>query len=187
MASTKTRFNPPFFFLKCPVPSQENGHCYIIICFCVCYILVLCFCCVVVLCLWILNSGILLLPLFIPPVKCWNNFRKTTITYRISYDKRDVTCITHTYEMYYYKRDVDIAGLHPQDHVALEYSVPLKLVWNIEHIQIWAHTKILKCRRFIIWNRNKTRVHTLKCLAFFTNHWYYVDSPKYKVFFTNVT
>ena len=26
----------------------------------------------------------------------------------------------------------------------------------------------------------KTRVHTLKCLAFFTNHCYYVDTPKYK-------
>ena len=25
-----------------------------------------------------------------------------------------------------------------------------------------------------------TRVHMLKCHAFFTNHWYYVNSPKYK-------
>ena len=32
----------PPFFIKCPVPSQENGHCYIIGCFCVCYISVLC-------------------------------------------------------------------------------------------------------------------------------------------------
>ena len=37
------------FFLKCHVPSQDNGHCYIIIHLCVCYILMLCFCCVVVL------------------------------------------------------------------------------------------------------------------------------------------
>ena len=36
-------------FLKCPVPSQENGYCYIIVRFCVGYILMLCFCCVVVL------------------------------------------------------------------------------------------------------------------------------------------
>ena len=104
LASHKTRFNRPFFFLKCPVPSQKNCHCYIIVrfcvcyilvlcfcvcyslvlCFCVCYILVWCFCCVVVfllylMCLFlvcdpdlfffsidllILNSGILLLPLF---------------------------------------------------------------------------------------------------------------------------
>ena len=34
------------FFKKCPVPSQEYGHCYIIVHFCVCYILTLCFCCV---------------------------------------------------------------------------------------------------------------------------------------------
>ena len=48
LACHKTRFNPPFFFLKCTV-SHENGHCYIIVRFCVCYILMLCFCCVVIL------------------------------------------------------------------------------------------------------------------------------------------
>ena len=30
------------------------------------------------------------------------------------------------------------------------------------------------------WTKIKTRLHTLKCLTFFTYHWYYVDSPKYK-------
>ena len=29
------------FFLKCPLPSPENGHCYIIVRFCMCYILML--------------------------------------------------------------------------------------------------------------------------------------------------
>ena len=33
---------PDIVFLKCPVPSQENGYSYIIIRFCVCYILMLC-------------------------------------------------------------------------------------------------------------------------------------------------
>ena len=33
---------PTIFFLKCPVPSKKNGHCYIIVRFCVCYILMLC-------------------------------------------------------------------------------------------------------------------------------------------------
>ena len=37
-----------FFLLICPVPSQENCQCYIIVRFCVCYILMLCFCCVLV-------------------------------------------------------------------------------------------------------------------------------------------
>ena len=31
------------FFLKCPVPSQENGSCYLIVRFCVCYIVVFCY------------------------------------------------------------------------------------------------------------------------------------------------
>ena len=31
-------------FLKCPVPSQENGSCYLIVRFCVCCILVFLFC-----------------------------------------------------------------------------------------------------------------------------------------------
>ena len=42
------------FLLKCPVPSQENGHWYIIVCFCVCYILMLRFCCVVILLLYLM-------------------------------------------------------------------------------------------------------------------------------------
>ena len=36
-----------FFLLQCPLLSQAYGHCYIIVRFCVCYILMLCFRCVV--------------------------------------------------------------------------------------------------------------------------------------------
>ena len=39
----------------CPVPNQENSHCYIIVCFCVYYILMLRVCCVVVLLLYLLR------------------------------------------------------------------------------------------------------------------------------------
>ena len=65
------------FFLKSPVPTQENGYCYLIVCFCVCCIVVfllfssyswcislsfivtrICFFSID---LWISNSGILLL------------------------------------------------------------------------------------------------------------------------------
>ena len=46
------RFSQPFVFLKCPLQSQENDHCYTIVRFCVCYIFMLCFCCVVVLLLY---------------------------------------------------------------------------------------------------------------------------------------
>ena len=35
------------FLKKCPVPSQEYGHCNITVRLCVCYILTLCFRCVV--------------------------------------------------------------------------------------------------------------------------------------------
>ena len=34
----QNKVQPTIFFLKCPVPSQENGHCYIIVCSCVCYV-----------------------------------------------------------------------------------------------------------------------------------------------------
>ena len=54
LASHKTRFNPPFFWGKCPVPSQKNGHCYIIVSFGICYILMLCFCYVVVFLLYLM-------------------------------------------------------------------------------------------------------------------------------------
>ena len=42
-----------FFFKKCPVPSQEYGHCYIRVRFCMCYILTLCFFCIVCLLLYL--------------------------------------------------------------------------------------------------------------------------------------
>ena len=45
----QNQVKPTIFFLKCPVPIQENSNCYIIVRFCVCYILMLYFCCVVVL------------------------------------------------------------------------------------------------------------------------------------------
>ena len=45
----QNQVKPTIFILKCPVPSQKNGHCYIIVRFCVYFILMLCFSCVVVL------------------------------------------------------------------------------------------------------------------------------------------
>ena len=55
----QNQVQPTIFFLKCPVPSQESGHCYIIVRFCVCYILMLCFCCVVVLLLFLMRFPVL--------------------------------------------------------------------------------------------------------------------------------
>ena len=40
LASPTTRFNPPFFFLKCPIPSQKNGNCFLMVRFCVCCIVI---------------------------------------------------------------------------------------------------------------------------------------------------
>ena len=51
---SKNQVQPTIFFLKCPVPSQKNDDCYIIVLFCVYYILMLCFCCVVVLPLYLI-------------------------------------------------------------------------------------------------------------------------------------
>ena len=51
---------PTIFFFKCPVPSQENGHCYIIVRFCVCYIWMLSFYCVVVLLLYLMRFPLFL-------------------------------------------------------------------------------------------------------------------------------
>ena len=51
---------------------------------------------------------------------------------------------------------------------------------------MWIIDSIFCCRKYLQKENNITvepfvkRVHMLKYPAFFTNHWYYIDSPKYK-------
>ena len=79
-------------------------------------------------------------------------------------------------------------ALNKKDQVIWNMCTKFQVDWTSNFVKVYLElTKYfnLKQDRWMDewtnkWTHRQTRVHTLKCLVFFTNHWYYVDSPKYK-------